>query len=90
MIQNGDFENERLNLHHEKWKYTDYISGWEVYKGEIGLGSLYNSNWDKNTQLIELDGKGNSAYTTKFNGNEGLYEIIFDYAARESKHLGTS
>lgn len=78
MLTNGDFE--QVNIHHDYSILSNFL-GWEVWDGEVGVGSFYNKRWGK-TKVIELDARQNTAYTSRVNLRAGRYEINFEWAAR--------
>lgn len=48
---NGDFENPYLGPNSYRFT-TDQLYGWRSNKIEQGTGSIYNSRWGPNTQVI--------------------------------------
>ena len=83
---NGDFESPDTNGGHVK---NQVLPGWIADTMELGRGSIYNSNWGSNTQVIEMDVDENENYTKVETLTEGQYFFSFQYACR-SGNLASS
>ena len=79
-----------FNLGTDGWQYFGgRVGNWIVDKGEAGIGSIYNKRWG-NTVVFELDSTENQVYKYILDLSGGLYELSFDWAAREGENLLTS
>ena len=87
-IKNGDFENPNQN---GDWSILtkNFIPGWNLETGniEVGRGTIYNSGWEGNGQVCELDSNQNVVISQEIKLKENKNcELKFQWATRNG-HL---
>lgn len=66
------------------WAYFEgRVGNWIVDRGEVGIGRLYNQRWGNNI-VMELDSDENQVYRYILNLDGGMYQLNFNWAAREN------
>lgn len=79
-----------FNENPDGWAYFEgRVGNWIVDRGEVGIGKLYNQRWGNNV-IMELDSDENQVYRYPLNLEGGLYQLNFNWAARENQPLETS